>query len=217
MFTGIIQEIGTVLDATPSGGGIQFTIDAPYCSAHLDVSESVSINGVCQTVVKKGIGSFQVTAVEETLSKTTFVRLKPRAVVNLELPLQLGDRLGGHMVLGHVDCVGTIRAIVERDSSKLFEIATPDAYLRYVVPVGSIAVDGVSLTVASIEQESFTVSIIPHTADKTIFGGYTAETEVNLEFDVIGKYVERLLAVKGGTDGAPPISMDQLKAWGYLA
>ena len=214
MFTGIIEEIGTVCETLSIGGGVRLTVEAPKIAAELRVSDSVAINGVCQTVVEKETRRFTVVAVEETLMKTTIGSMKVSSRVNLELPLRLGDRLGGHIVSGHVDCVGEIESVAMRDTSWIIRICIPSQFERYVIPVGSIAIDGVSLTVASIETSLVTVSIIPHTMEKTIFSLYTTKTRVNLEFDMIGKYIENLLSPKGGRLTAP-ISIDQLKTWGY--
>jgi riboflavin synthase len=214
MFTGIIEEIGTVSEALSIGGGVQLTVEAPKTAAELRVSDSVAINGVCQTVVEKETRRFKVVAVEETLMKTTMGSMKVSSRVNLELPLRLGDRLGGHIVSGHVDCVGEIESVASRDTSWIVRISIPSQFEKYVIPVGSIAIDGVSLTIASIEPSLVTVSIIPHTMEKTIFSLYTTKTRVNLEFDMIGKYIENLVSSKGGRLTAP-ISIDQLKTWGY--
>ena len=119
------------------------------------------------------------------------------------------------MVLGHVDCVGIVASIQERETSRVFEIGIPEGFRQYVIPVGSIAVDGVSLTVASVGEKSLTVSIIPYTLERTIFSFYSSGSEVNLEFDMIGKYVERLLGMKGEIGGAEEISKDRLRDWGY--
>ncbi len=215
MFTGIINEVGRVVEVSSLGGGIRIVVKAPRTSPQLGVSDSVSVNGVCQTVVEKSQDLFAAVAVEETLTKTTLGHLRLQAPVNLELPLQLGDRLGGHMVLGHVDCVGSIQSIQRIHTSTLFEITFPLPFKRYIIPVGSVAIDGVSLTVASLGSDTITVSIIPYTLENTIFSEYVHGSEVNLEFDVIGKYVERLLATNNEKGESLAISLDQLKAWGY--
>jgi riboflavin synthase len=214
MFTGIIEEIGTVSKAIATGGGVQLTVEAPRTTTEMRVGDSVAINGVCQTVVETETTRFAVVAVEETLAKTTMGSMKVSSRVNLELPLQLGDRLGGHIVSGHVDCVGEIESVAMRDSSWIVKISIPSQFDKYVIPVGSIAIDGVSLTIASIETGVITVSIIPHTMENTIFSSYAPKTRVNLEFDIIGKYVESLMNMKGGVKTSP-ISIDQLKSWGY--
>ena len=214
MFTGIIQEIGKVIRVQPLGAGISLSVDAPRSSKDLRVNDSVSVNGVCQTVVEKWQNSFSVVAVEETLAKTTFRDLRTESPVNIELAMQLGDRLGGHLVSGHIDTVGVVEAIEQRETSWLFRILIPSGFECYVIPVGSIAIDGVSLTVASIEGSIVAISIIPHTMENTIFSTYSVKSKVNLEFDMIGKYIERL-AVTSKSINSESISADQLRIWGY--
>jgi riboflavin synthase len=215
MFTGIIEEIGTVFETLHIGGGVQLTIEAQKTAAELRVGDSVAINGVCQTVIGKETRRFTVIAVEETLIKTTIGMMKSSSRVNLELPMLLGDRLGGHIVSGHVDCVGEIESVTMRDTSWITRISIPSQFEKYVIPVGSIAIDGVSLTIASIERSCVTVSIIPHTMEQTIFSLYSPKTRVNIEFDLIGKYIERLMSTRVGRLSTDQISIDQLKTWGY--
>jgi len=212
MFTGIIQEIGTVREVMRVGGGVRLTVEAKQTSTGLRINDSVCINGVCQTVIEKKPGGFVVEAVEETLAKTTLSGLVPGGRVNIEPALQLGDRLGGHLVQGHVDGVGTIESVVARDSSWIVEIRIPEAFLRYVVPIGSIAIDGISLTVASIHADVVAVSIIPHTMDNTNFSSARPGTLVNIELDVVGKYLERFVSV---SKGPSELTSAKLKEWGY--
>jgi riboflavin synthase len=192
MFTGIIEEIGTVTKVIKSGGGIKLEVSAPKSAEELNVNDSVAINGVCQTVVSKSMTAITVEAVEETLKKTTFKNFEKGRKTNIELPLRINDRMGGHIVLGHVDAVGKIKNIQKKKNSSIVTIEFPKEYSKYIVPEGSIAVDGVSLTIASDDMHELEVSIIPHTMSNTIFSAYKKGTEVNLEFDVIGKYIERL-------------------------
>lgn len=215
MFTGIIQEIGSVYEAISIGGGVRLSINGPMSARDINVNDSIAINGVCQTVVGKERSRFTVVAVEETLLKTTLGSFKPASRVNLELPLRVGDRVGGHLVSGHVDCVGDIESILERGTSWLFRIRIPNEFQHHVIPVGSIAIDGVSLTVAAIDGNVVTASIIPHTMDNTIFSEYRAQTRVNIEFDMIGKYVERLVGIRRSPETTDTISSNQLEAWGY--
>jgi riboflavin synthase len=217
VFTGIIEEKGRVSDVLREGGGVRLIVEAPSSASELRVNDSVSLNGACQTVIAKTARTFTVQAVEETLSKTTLGEFVPGTEINLELPLRLNERLGGHLVLGHVDCVGTVAGIEEKESSHLIRIAFPAPFAKYVIPVGSIAVDGISLTVASTTGNEFTVSIIPHTLSKTTLTGARTGMRVNLEFDVIGKYVERLIAGEKAQEGGPAssITADKLRAWGY--
>ncbi len=212
MFTGIITEIGTVAEVRAQGRGIRIVISAPESGKELRVNDSVSVSGVCQTVIRSDGASFEVEAVEETLKKTTLGSLKKGSAVNLELPVRLNDRLGGHLVQGHVDCVGTVRGVVKQSNSWLITIAFPEPFARSIVPVGSIAVDGISLTVASLGTDEFTVSIIPHTLEMTTIASVREGSLVNLEFDVIGKYVGRLLE---GEKRESRIDEEKLRRWGY--
>lgn len=196
MFTGIIEEIGTVESVKSTGGSVRLRIHAPKSAAELHISDSVSINGVCQTVISQSHSSFEVEAVEETLRKTTLGMLKEGNPINLELPLKFNERLAGHMVLGHVDTIGTITKIEPRESSWMFTISFPPSFTRYIVPVGSVAIDGVSLTVAELEENQIRVSIIPHTREHTVFKFRREGDNVNIEFDIIGKYIGHLLERK---------------------
>lgn len=192
MFTGIIEEIGIVKSIKRKSGGLIIEILAPKSTEELNIGDSVAINGVCQTVISKMKESFFVEAVEETLKKTNFKTLKELAHVNIELPLKLNERIGGHMVLGHVDATGRIEKIQKKKNSWIYSISYPKYFSKYIIPEGSIAVDGVSLTIASFIQNEIIISIIPHTMKNTIFSDYKVGSNVNLEFDVIGKYIERL-------------------------
>jgi len=216
MFTGLVEEVGTVSGVKRKGGGIVLTVSASTCARALRVNDSVAINGVCQTVVGKKRGTFDVVAVEETLKKTTFGSLRKGAKVNLELPMRLNERLGGHIVLGHVDDVGTVVGIERRETSWMYSIQLPGGCARYVVPVGSIAIDGVSLTVAELEGDVVRVSIIPHTLLHTTFRWYAVSRRVNIEVDVIGKYVERLLKTdSAGRGGGSALSERTLRDSGF--
>jgi riboflavin synthase len=215
MFTGIIQEIGTIAGVKNIGGGLEITVTAKGIAREVSVDDSVSVNGVCQTIVHKESHQFRVIAVEETLSKTTLGRLVISSPVNLELAMKLDGRLGGHLVLGHVDGIGKVVSVTKRETSWLFEIVVPPGFHQYVIPVGSIAIDGVSLTLASINDDSVVVSIIPHTMENTIFWTYKVGTMVNLEFDVLGKYVQRMLGLVAGPSEKGTISKEQLSQWGY--
>lgn len=214
MFTGIITEVGTVAGVVRRGGGIELSVRAPQSAAELKVNDSVSINGVCQTVIARTGDVVRVEAVEETLKKTTLGRLQAADRVNLELSVRLSDRLGGHLVQGHVDCVGRIERVTQQAMSWLLDVGYPPEFSRYLIPVGSVAVDGISLTVADLRDGSFAVSIIPHTLAKTTLGRAVAGMEVNLEFDVVGKYIERLLGEGKGLSG---LTREKLSSWGYGA
>ena len=193
MFTGIIQEIGIVEKVISTSGGYIFSIKASKSAPKLKIGKSISINGVCHTVIKKSKLTFSVETVEETLKKTSLGQLNRGNYVNLELPLQLSDRFDGHIVLGHVDCTGLVHKIVERRSSKFYTIEIPKQFTKYIIERGSISIDGVSLTIAESERNYIDVSIIPHTLHNTIFQYYAIGSKVNIEFDILGKYIEHIV------------------------
>jgi riboflavin synthase len=192
VFTGIVQDMGRVAAVERDGDGARITVETPLV-AELAAGDSIAINGVCLTAVSLDDNSFEADAMNETLSRSSLADAAPGAVVNLELPLRATDRLGGHVVQGHVDGVGTIVGVSEDGFARRIEIEAPSEVLRYVVHKGSIAVDGVSLTVAGLHDESFTVSLIPETLQRTNLGQIEIGTSVNLEVDVLAKYVERLM------------------------
>lgn len=192
MFTGIIEEIGKIKTLKPISGSIRITVDAKIVSKELKIDDSVSLNGACQTVIQKTDSEFTVEAVEETLRKSTLGKFRPGKQINLERAMKIGDRLGGHLVQGHVDCIGKVQTIQNEGTGKLLWIEFPSEFSKYVVPLGSICIDGVSLTVAKKENNRFMVSIIPHTWEMTTFNELRVGSEVNLEFDIIGKYIESL-------------------------
>jgi riboflavin synthase len=193
MFTGIIEEVGLVQSLKKKGDGIEFTVRAKKISKALSVDNSICINGVCLTVIKKNKSDFRVQAVKETLSKTNLGLLKIGCCVNLERSVRLSDRLGGHLVQGHVDTTGTVSEIKILKSSWMYTISFPKKYRKNVIHVGSITVDGTSLTVAQLNRQEFTIAIIPYTYEHTIFNQYKQGSIVNLEFDIIGKYIESII------------------------
>lgn len=170
MFTGIIEEIGKVEQTSPKGNKLALRIKASRVSFDLSVADSININGACQTVIEIKDNRFMVETVEETLRRTNLGQLKPGDSVNLERALRFSDRLGGHLVSGHVDFVGRIKSILQKDQSQIFELEFPPEYRNHFVEKGSVAVDGVSLTVVSVLSNSFTVSVIPFTMCNTILG-----------------------------------------------
>jgi riboflavin synthase len=193
MFTGIVEELGTVVAVTPVGGGARLVIGAITVLDDAAIGASIAVNGCCLTVVELGEGVWAADAVTETLHHTALGALVPGDRVNLERPMQLGARLGGHLVQGHVDGVGTVRGrIPEPDGSVRVEVDAPPEVVRYVVHKGSITVDGISLTVAAVHADSFTVAVIPHTLAVTTLGFRDPGDPVNLEIDIVAKYVERL-------------------------
>jgi riboflavin synthase len=193
VFTGLVEETGTVERAEPEDGGRRLVIAAPVVGQGLAVGDSVSLNGCCQTVVDARDGSFEVIAVPETLRLTNLGTLAEGDEVNLERPVRLMDRLGGHLVQGHVDGVGRVRGIVDEPPGIRLAIDAPPEVLRYVAHKGSIALDGVSLTVARVDDRGFEVAIIPHTLQATIVRHYRTGSEVNLEVDLLARYLEKLV------------------------
>ena len=194
MFTGLVEDIGTLERVETRGDARVMTVrPAGIAVDDLAIGESIAIDGVCLTVTERGRGDFTVLAGEETLSRTTMGDLAAGVRVNLERALRLGDRLGGHLMQGHVDRVGVIQARREADSNLVVEVEAPAELMRYVAEKGSIAVDGISLTVVSVADYAFAVALIPHTMTATTLAAKPVGARVNLEVDMIAKYVERLL------------------------
>jgi len=193
MFTGIVEEMGAVISLDKTLAGTRMTILASTVMGDLKIGDSVSVNGICLTVVSKSERDFAVEVSPETLSVTTLGHVTAGAPVNLERPMKLNERLGGHLVAGHVDGVGTIRSRHQEGNAIFFTIEAPSEILRYCVTKGSITIDGVSLTINEVADHSFSIAIIPHTAKVTTLGLKQVNDTVNLESDLIGKYVERLL------------------------
>ena len=189
MFTGIIQATAHLERREPSGAGARLTIATPRPLARLALGESVAVNGACLTVVRRAGARFMADVSPETLARTTLGRLPLGRRLNVERALKLGDRLGGHIVQGHVDGVGRTRGAA--DSLTWFD--APEDVVRYCVVKGSIAVDGTSLTVAALDDEGFAVALVPHTLAATTLGALAPGDAVNLEVDVLAKYVERLV------------------------
>jgi riboflavin synthase len=216
MFTGIIKDVGTIGGIAPREGGLRLRVNYTSFDAFgdLSVDESVSVNGTCQTVVAMGKGWFEVDTVAETLKKTTFGSFRPGTKVNLERAVRPIDRLGGHFVLGHVDCVGSVACIEESGQSRTITISFPVEFDPWIVPVGSIAIDGVSLTVAHTESSSFSVAIIPYTFGHTTIADLRKGSEVNLEFDILGKYVAKQQSA-GKTAAGSRISESWLGEQGF--
>jgi riboflavin synthase len=193
VFTGIVKEVGEVESIATGGDGARLRISAGLASK-LDQGDSVAVNGACLTAARVGDGSFEAAVMNRTLELTTLGSLEPADRVNLELALRPADRLGGHVVQGHVDGVGVVRGLREDGFSRVVTIGAPPELLRYVVEKGSIAVDGVSLTVAEIDDDSFAVALIPETLERTTLGAAEVGRPVNLEVDVLAKYVEKLVS-----------------------
>ena len=193
MFTGLIEEVGTIANITQLGGGKKIKIKANKVIEDVKIDDSIAVDGCCQTVIQFDKNNFEVVAIEETLRKTTLGSFKIGQQVNLERALRVGDRLGGHYVQGHVDCVGSIKKVLKEKTDWLVSIQFPVEFKKYVVNVGSICLNGISLTVAKVENNVLTVAIIPHTFENTNLKNWKVGSKINLEFDILGKYVESIL------------------------
>lgn len=193
MFTGIVRELGVVEAVEGGPEGVTLRISAPQTAAEAAVGDSVALDGCCLTVTAVDGDALAFHAVPETLGKTTLGRLRARAEVNVEPALRAGESLGGHIVQGHVDAVGRVRAVTPEGEGVRVVVDAPPEVLRYCVHKGSIAMAGASLTVAALRDEGFEAALIPHTLEATTLGRLHEGDEVNLEVDVIAKYVERLL------------------------
>jgi riboflavin synthase len=192
VFTGLVADLGTITALEATGDGVRLRVASPL-AGELGEGDSVAVNGVCLTATEVADGHFTADVMNETLRRSSLAEVADGARVNLELPLRAADRLGGHVVQGHVDGVGAIRDAVEDGFARVVTIGAPPQVLRYVVEKGSIAVDGVSLTVVSVTADTFSVSLIPETLERTNLGDAAPGTPVNLEVDVLAKYVEKLM------------------------
>lgn len=217
MFTGIIEEVGVVKNIVIGSEESKITISASKVIKETKVGDSISTNGVCLTVTKILEGSFEADIMNETFRRSNLGVLKARNHVNLERALTLSSRLGGHIVSGHIDGTGTITDITKEDNAVWITIGADDEILRYIVTKGSIAIDGISLTVAYVDKSVFKVSIIPHTGEETTLLTKKTGEKVNLECDVISKYVERLLGIEEKNEKKKTnIDMDFLKNNGFM-
>lgn len=217
MFTGIIEEVG-VLQEFNIGNG--FGVMVIKCNDILDdtkIGDSIATNGVCLTVKEKTFYSFKAEVMGETLAKSNLGSLKVGDKLNLERALRLSDRLGGHIVSGHIDGVGKIVSVKEESDGTWFTISAPKDVLKYVIYKGSIGIDGISLTVAYVDEEVFKVSVIPHTLDNTILPHKKVNSAVNLECDLVGKYIEKLVGGRNASSetDTSTITMDFLKNNGF--
>jgi riboflavin synthase len=217
MFTGIVEEMGAITSLEKTLAGTRMTILAATVLGDLKIGDSVSVNGVCLTAVSKGERDFSVEVSPETLSVTTLGLMTPGMPVNLERAMKLNERIGGHLVSGHVDAVGTVRSRHQDGNAIYFTVEAAQEVLRYCVKKGSITVDGISLTINDLTNHGFSVAIIPHTAKVTTLGLKQVNDGVNLETDLIGKYVERLLQERSQLPQTTPvIDKDYLQKRGLL-
>ncbi len=213
MFTGIVQDVGTLAGTAPAGSGRRLRITTRLDTASFELGESVAVDGVCLTVTEVGPGTFGADASPETLRRSTLGDLRPGSPVNLERALRPVDRLGGHFVLGHVDATGRLEWVRPQGEFRLLRFRAPEPVTRYLVEKGSVAVDGVSLTVYECGPEGFSVTVIPHTWERTALRFLRPGDRVNLEADILAKYVEGLLGRPGGDGG---VTRDLLARSGFL-
>jgi len=211
MFTGIIEEMGSVKGLRREAGAARLAVSASLVLEGTAIGDSICVNGVCLTVVEMDGAAFSADVANETLKVTNLGDLRVGQKVNLERALRLSARIGGHLVTGHVDAVGRIREKKQEGNSWRIFIETPESALPYIIKKGSVAVDGISLTVADVEKTGFSIAMIPHTAKLTTLGSKSTGDSVNLETDIIGKYVEKLLA--GRVEG--DVSLEMLKKSGF--
>jgi riboflavin synthase len=215
MFTGIIEHLGTIsrLELSPAGG--KLTVHAPSLAPHLAVSASIAVNGCCLTVVHRDDEHFSADLSRETLAKTSFASLKTGAHVNLEQPLTAGKEFGGHFVLGHVDGTGRVAHLTSDGDSWLYGVEVPSELARYLVSKGSITIDGISLTVAHWRHRIAEIAVIPYTYAHTNVRDRLPGDSVNLEADILGKYIERYLAPRESSADSQPLRMDDLIRQGF--
>ncbi|MGM0472101.1 MAG: riboflavin synthase [Bacillota bacterium] len=218
MFTGIVEEIGEISRINRGSQSIELETKAEQVLEDIELGASIATNGICLTVTDFSQEHFTVDVMPETLRKTSLQELKVGSPVNLERALRLDDRLGGHLVSGHIDGTGEIKSKVREDNAILVTITLPDSLEKYLIPKGSIAIDGVSLTIAHLGEQEFTVSLIPHTAKITILGTKSVGDIVNLEADLVGKYVASILAGDRDSNNQQDseVDLDLLQQNGFL-
>jgi riboflavin synthase len=195
VFTGIVRERGRVVGVDGGNGGVRLRVEAPSTAPQVAIGDSVAVNGVCLTAVENGDGQLAFDAVPETVARTSLGRLRAGAAVNLETALRAGEPLGGHVVQGHVDGLARVRSVEPEGDGRRIWFDAPPELLRYCVEKGSVAVDGVALTVAALDGAGFAVALVPYTLAETTLGALDPADEVNLEVDVLAKYVERLVTM----------------------
>ena len=216
MFTGLIQSIGKVHSLKRQGDSAKLQISSSLVNEDLQLGESIAVNGACLTVIAWNNSSFTVDVSPETLNCTTLGQFRANSPVNLERAMRLSDRLGGHLVSGHIDCVATVRRRHQDQNAIRFDFAVPQEALRYLVEKGSVAVDGISLTVNQVEKDMFSVAVIPHSLEMTTLKDCREGSQVNIETDLIGRYVERLLQSQNDLQNEQKVDLDFLAKNGFL-
>ena len=212
MFTGIIEEIGTILKIKKGARSAVLTVKADRIMEDMHIGDSIAVNGVCLTIISYTTGQFDADVMPETLNRSSLGQLKPGSHVNLERAMAADGRFGGHIVAGHIDGTGIIQQVQRDDNAIWYTIKADDKIMRYIIEKGSVAVDGISLTVAEVKKNFFKVSIIPHTIRETILEEKGKGDIINIENDCVGKYVEHLLGLEKKTGG---ITMSFLKENGF--
>ncbi len=220
MFTGLIEELGTVRRISSSGEGTDIVIAAKKVLSDLKIGDSIAVNGPCLTATAVDKNNFTAWAMPETLEKTNLRQLTTGSPVNLERAMTLNGRLGGHLVSGHIDAVITLAGREPQGGAIILTFAAPEELMRYIIPKGSVSLDGVSLTVIDVDENRFSVGLIPHTAGETTLGRKESGAPVNLEVDLIGKYVEKMLTPhqsgEQGNKSKSNLTMSMLMEKGYL-
>jgi riboflavin synthase len=216
MFTGLIEEVGKVVRIEMAGASARLTVAAGFPPGEVAIGDSIAVSGACLTVVEMSNRAFTFDVSPETISRTAFRQLKSGSVVNLERALRLSDRLDGHLVAGHVDCIATISERRETSGNIVFAFRIPREFIRYIAGKGSVAIDGVSLTVNTVAEETFSVNIIPLTSSRTTLTDKRVGDEVNIETDMLCKYVERLLKFRDAKDAGGGLSLELLAKNGFL-
>lgn len=215
MFTGIVEEKGTIKKLSISGTSGSIMISANKVLENTKLGDSIAVNGICLTVTSMGDGFFTADVMAETVRRSSLAKLTSGSEVNLERAMAADGRFGGHIVSGHIDGTGKIRSFAREENAVWIDIETPPQILKYIVEKGSICIDGVSLTVAAVTSDSFKVSVIPHTSAETTLLGKKAGDPVNLENDVIAKYVERLMNFRTETTAESSLTMEMLETLGF--
>ena len=216
MFTGLVETTGTILRLERADRGLHLTLRASLESPDLKIGESIAVDGVCLTVVSLQGDAFTVDVSEETVSRSTLGQRRPGDEVNLERALRLGDRLSGHLVSGHADGTGRVAARQRRGESLVIKFEIPPELSRYLIEKGSVAVNGVSLTVNRCEGRQFEVNVVPHTARASTLGNLKVGDRVNVEVDLIGKYVEKFLLQRSGSQSTGGVDHEFLTRHGFL-
>ena len=215
MFTGLIETVGTIVKSDVSGSAAVLAASAAFSGDAVRIGDSIAINGVCLTVTGMSGDVYRFDVSPETLQRTSLRQARPGARVNMERALKLSGRLGGHIVSGHVDCMATIAQQRKIGDNTVFSFRVPRDFIRFIAPKGSVAIDGISLTVNEVTADSFTVNIIPHTAASTTLHQRRQGDEVNIETDILAKYVDRLFGTRGSGEGGG-VTLELLAKKGFL-